>query len=81
MKKIFTKEVAKDIVEVFEDLLEDNNISIPDRFQEGNDDEARLYGQAYDGVMGKVECMIIELVQDLGVEIEFDTWNGDNWFR
>lgn len=81
MKKIFTKEVAKDIVEVFEDLLEDNNISIPDRFREGNDDEARLYGQTYDGVMEKVECMIIELVQDLGVEIEFDTWNGGNWFR
>ena len=81
MKKIFTKEVAKDIVEVFEDLLEDNNISIPDIFREGNDDEARLYGQTYDGVMGKVECMIIELVQDLGVEIEFDTWNGGNWFR
>lgn len=81
MKKIFTKEVAKDIVEVFEDLLEDNNISIPDIFREGNDDEARLYGQTYDGVMERVECMIIELVQDLGVEIEFDTWNGGNWFR
>ena len=42
MKNIYTRDVANNIVEAFEDLLEENDITIPDEDREGNDDEARL---------------------------------------
>lgn len=85
--KLFTKEVANDIVNIFEDLLDENDISIPDRFREEDDGEARIYGETWDNLMEKVECVIIELAENFGndgmpyVETEVDQWNGGNWFR
>ena len=81
MQNVYTKEVAKDILEPFEDLLEENNISIPDEYREGDDYEARLYGATYDDLLTKVECMIIELMERCGVDYEADTWNCGNWIE
>ena len=69
-QNVYTKEVAKDILETFEDLLEENNISIPDKYREGDDYEARLYGATYDDLLTKVECMIIELMEETLLEDE-----------
>lgn len=81
MQNVYTKEVAKDILEAFEDLLEENNISIPDKYREGDDYEARLYGATYYDLLTKVECMIIKLMERCGVDYEADTWNGGNWIK
>lgn len=48
------RQLAIDIIEEFEDLLEANNLTIPDRDREGNEDEARIYGINYYNLEDKV---------------------------
>lgn len=81
MKKVYTREVAKDIVESFEDLLEKNNISIPDEYREGDEFEARIYGTTYDELLSEVEFMIVELLERTGIDYKIDSWNGGNWIE
>ena len=59
MKK--ARETAINILELFEDLLERNNITIPDRDREGNKEEARLYGLNY----YELEDNITEIIKRL----------------
>ena len=85
--RVFTKEIAKDIVEVFEDLLDENNIMIDDEFRNGDDGEACLFGETYDEILTKIECMIVEVVEKIDAqkkyetEVEIDTWNNGKWFE
>lgn len=78
--KIFTREVARSIIDEFEDLLDENNIDIPDECREGDPDEARLYGFAYDDLLTKVEQEIVSLCHLLNAEYVTDTWNRGNWY-
>ncbi len=41
------RKLAIAILEKFEELLEENNITIPSKDREGEPDEARLYGSEY----------------------------------
>lgn len=41
------REIAIEILEEFEDLLEGKNITIPSEDREGNEEEARIYGFEY----------------------------------
>ena len=60
---IYTHNVATDIVEVFEDLLDKNNITIPDEDRTGDEGEARLYGMTYSNVIDAVEEILIEMLK------------------
>lgn len=60
--KIYTHNVAADIVDEFEDLLDKYDITIPDEEREGAEDEARIYGQAYDELIYKTEISLISLL-------------------
>lgn len=40
-------DIASTIIDEFEQVLEKNNITIPDTEREGNEDEARIYGKTY----------------------------------
>lgn len=40
-------DIASAIIDEFEQVLEKNNITIPDTEREGNEDEARIYGKTY----------------------------------
>ena len=42
-----TREIAIQILDLFEDLLADNGIYIPDDDREGGEDEACIYGTTY----------------------------------
>ena len=42
-----TREIAIQILDLFEDLLADNGIYIPDDDREGDEDEACIYGTTY----------------------------------
>jgi len=42
-----TKQLAIDIIDEFENLLDEKNITIPSRDREGGKDEARIYGEEY----------------------------------
>jgi hypothetical protein len=50
--------IADGIIDVFEDILDKNNISIPDKFREGNEDEANIYGSTYEEMYERVDNLI-----------------------
>lgn len=54
--------VAANICDIFEDLLDEHDITIPDPEREGNEDEARIYGSTYDKVENKVVAMLKQLM-------------------
>ena len=79
MINVYTKEVAKDIVDKFEDVLDEYDITVPDDDRIGDDGEARLYGMTYDQLLTDVECMIVELLKSARVSYTEDKWNGGKW--
>jgi len=58
MKK--ERQLAINIISEFEELLEENNLTIPDKDREGNKEEARIYGITY----YNLEDKITELIKD-----------------
>lgn len=40
-------ETADDIIDIFEELLDRLDITLPDKWREGEEDEARIFGDAY----------------------------------
>jgi len=47
MTKIKVRQIANEICEQFEELLDKHNIDIPDDDREGNEEEAHIYGMTY----------------------------------
>ena len=64
-KIIKLREYSVDICELFEDLLEDNDITIPDEEREGEPNEARLYGTTYADLEYRVLNILNEFMNDL----------------
>lgn len=60
--------IAHEIIDLFECLLADNNIKIPDDFREGEEDEACLYGRIY----YELEDAVVRILQDLVTEVQSD---------
>ena len=59
------QEYAWAILDLFEDLLDEKEIDIPSDDREGNDEEARLYGEEYFDLEDKV----IGLLKSFRVEV------------
>ena len=64
-KTIKLREYSVDICELFEDLLEEHDITIPDEDREGRPEEARLYGNTYADLEYKVLNILNEFMNDL----------------
>ena len=64
-KVIKLREYSVDICELFEDLLEEHGISIPDEDREGRPEEARLYGTTY----ADLEYKVLNILNDFMNEI------------
>ena len=64
-KTIKLREYSVDICELFEDLLEEHDITIPDDEREWEHDEARLYGTTYADLEYKVLNILNEFMNDL----------------
>lgn len=64
-KTIKLREYSVGICELFEDLLEEHDISIPDEDREGRPEEARLYGTTYADLEYKVLDILNDLMNDL----------------
>ena len=45
---------ADDLIDIFEELLDRLNITIPDKWREGEEDEARIFGDAYYELENKI---------------------------
>lgn len=40
-------DIADDIIDIFEELLDKFDITLPDKWREGEEDEARIFGDTY----------------------------------
>ena len=40
-------DTADDIIDIFEELLDRLDITLPDKWREGEEDEARIFGDTY----------------------------------
>ena len=59
------REYSVEIVELFEELLEKHNITIPDADRTGDESEARLYGCTYYDLEEEVVSILNELVTNV----------------
>lgn len=46
--------IADDIVDIFEELLDRLDITLPDKWREGEEDEARIFGDTYYELENKI---------------------------
>ena len=60
---ISIREYACGILNVFEDLLDEHGIDIPDKNREGEEDEAHLFGDAYYATEDRVVEILTELLE------------------
>ena len=56
------REYSVEIVELFEDLLNKHDITIPDEDRTGDEGEARLYGMTYSNLEDEVLHILSQLV-------------------
>ena len=47
-------DTADDIIDIFEELLDRLDITIPDKWREGEEDEARIFGDTYYELENKI---------------------------
>ena len=45
---------ADDIIDIFEELLDSLDITLPDKWREGEEDEARIFGDTYYELENKI---------------------------
>ena len=57
------REIAIMVLQVFENKLEELNISLPDKERIGSGDEARIYGRTY----FELEDTITEILKEVGI--------------
>ena len=74
ISEIGLRQFSADICDIFEDLLAEHNITIPDPDRTGEEDEARLYGTTYTNVEDKITRILSVLawVVKLNPEAEID---------
>lgn len=65
MNEIKIRQFSADICEVFEDLLDKHNITVPDKNREGDKSEARLYGDEYSDTEDYVTQILCHLVREV----------------
>jgi len=74
MKKIYTHNLATDIVDIFEEFLQRKGIEIPCEFESEEaerhdcDNDAKLYGSEYSELLEDTEGYLMELFDELGEE-------------
>ena len=57
-KSDLISDITFDIIQVFENVLANHNIVIPDEDREGNEDEACIYGKTYYDIEEKIKNII-----------------------
>lgn len=59
------RNISADICSLFEDILDANNFTVPDSEREGNDVEARLYGETYSTLEDTITGILSDLCERL----------------
>lgn len=77
---IYTRDEAARIVEMFEDILVENGVSIPSPEDDDRepDDDLGLYGSVYSDLLDEVESMLIGLLarRDTGSHVISGEFSG-----
>lgn len=73
-RKIYSHNIAANFLDIVENVLDEYDITIPDKEREGNPDEARLYGEIYDRMLYLTEISVVATLNSInGVECELIT--------
>lgn len=65
MKEIKLRQFSASICDVFEELLDKYDITIPDEDRTGDESEARLYGMEYADTEDYVTQILVELAKHI----------------
>lgn len=65
MKEIKLRQFSASICDVFEELLDKYDITIPDQNRIGDESETRLYGEEYSNTEDYVTQILFHLVQEV----------------
>lgn len=65
MKEIKLRQFSASICDVFEELLDKYDITIPDEDRIGDESEARLYGTEYGDTEDYITQILVHLVQEV----------------
>lgn len=63
--EIYPRSIAAEIIEEFENILDANDIYIPDEERKGGESEACLYGSTYYGLVDVIEGYITEILKQI----------------
>lgn len=62
--------LADDIINIFEELLDGLDITLPDKWREGEEDEARIFGDTYYELEDKIiERLKRDTCYELGAKV------------
>ena len=62
---VYTKETTACILNMFEDMLEEKDITIPDEDRSDDEGECRLYGTTYGNLFDQVDAFLVELLEGI----------------
>ncbi len=78
--ELHIRAVAVKICDLFEDLLDEHDITIPSEDREGTEDEARIFGDVYYGLEGDIEEVLVALCEEIkaapDIVINVEDYNG-----
>lgn len=79
-KKIFTRDEALKIVELFENVLcaYDIKVPSPEDYERDSDDDVGLYGSTYSDLLDNVEDRLIRMLEkhEQDIEVVTDEFSG-----
>lgn len=64
-KEIRIRNISADICSLFEDILDAHGITIPDANREGDESEARIYGDVYSDLEDDITDILAELCSEI----------------
>jgi hypothetical protein len=76
--KIYTHDEAMQIVEMFENILHENNIRVPSpeddqRDEDNGKDDTGLYGSTYSDLLDQIEDRLVEILGEHGSDTKVIT--------
>lgn len=80
---VYTHDIAAEIVELFENVLDKYNIKVPspEDDERGDDNDAKLYGSEYYDLLDQVEWIVLEATgrTSEGEQIVPYMFSGTTW--
>lgn len=63
--KLKVRKYSAEICDIFEDLLEKYDITVPDEDREGDESEARLFGMNYAKIEDDITYTLMKLINEI----------------